>query len=91
MDEHIDVASEELETEIMQRALSSVALKVLKGELEGWTDKDKDWLQEVAKRSVLNWDEIFLVQSKKKTTTSEITSTTKWNQDQQPGRIKKRT
>ena len=74
---HIDMASEELESEIMHVALSSTVLKVFQGDLEGWTSKDKEWLQEVAKRSVLKWDKIILLECKKKTMTSENTNTSK--------------
>ena len=60
----------------MEKSPHPTVLKVLKGDLQGWTEEDKNWLKEIAKRSVLDWDGVILLRSKTKSKTSENTSTT---------------
>ena len=72
----IDVANKNLEMQIIEKIPHLTILKVLKGDLQGWSQEDKNWLQEVAKRSVLEWNGIILLRSKNKNKTSENTSTT---------------
>ena len=76
MDAIINVANKSFKFVIMEQSPHPVLLKVLKGDLQGWTQADKDWLQEVAKKTVLEWHGIYPIWSKNMTKTSENTSTT---------------
>ena len=59
MEATINIADETMEMIFMERTPHLVVIKVLKGDLQGWMQEDKVWLQEVAKRSVLEWDGIY--------------------------------
>ena len=74
MEAQINVTKEDLETVIMEQSSHPAIIKVLKGDLQGWTEDNKVWLQEVAKRSVLEWDGIYSAIQNKTSESTILTS-----------------